>query len=131
MNCLVCGGRLELLPEVVLTGLHGGVTIQLHQRCATHLAHNVLASYHAARADPPPAMIATPLERSGLTARELGVLQRLAGGDTNLGIAGELGLTPKTVKNLVSSILAKLEAASRTEAAVIALRMGLVESSEL
>lgn len=47
---------------------------------------------------------------------------RLMGGNRR-----RLGLSPQHVKNQVSIILSKLEAASRTEAAVIALRSGLVQ----
>lgn len=62
---------------------------------------------------------------SGLTARENDILRLLAGGAGNAEIARELRLTPKTVRNYVSAILAKLGAANRTEAAVLARAAGL------
>jgi DNA-binding NarL/FixJ family response regulator len=60
-----------------------------------------------------------------LTEREREVLDLLAAGASNLTIARELGLTTKTVANHVSNILAKLQAADRTEAIVRARRAGL------
>ena len=46
----------------------------------------------------------------------------MAAGRTNAQIAAELGLADKTVKNYVSSILAKLEVARRAEAAACLAR---------
>ncbi|MDP8948199.1 MAG: response regulator transcription factor [Actinomycetota bacterium] len=65
----------------------------------------------------------------GLTPRELEVLTLLAWGRKNAEIAGELYISERTVKFHVSSILAKLGAETRTEAARIAARRGLVEPS--
>jgi DNA-binding CsgD family transcriptional regulator len=58
---------------------------------------------------------------AGLTAREQEVLRLLAAGRSNREIAAELFIAPKTASVHVSNILAKLGAASRTEAASIAL----------
>lgn len=60
-----------------------------------------------------------------LTEREREVLQLLARNYTNARIAAELVLTPKTVRNYVSSILSKLQAADRTEAAERARLAGM------
>jgi DNA-binding NarL/FixJ family response regulator len=61
-----------------------------------------------------------------LSERELEVLRLLAAGKANADIARELFLSPYTVRNHISSILAKLQIANRTEAAAYAIRSGLV-----
>jgi DNA-binding NarL/FixJ family response regulator len=63
---------------------------------------------------------------SVLTARELDVLAALADGASNKAIARRLGISFHTVKFHVASILAKLDAESRTEAVTQAARLGLV-----
>ena len=55
-----------------------------------------------------------------LTAQELKILELIAQGMTNRQIAGSLFLAEKTVKNYVSSMLAKLNLESRTQAAIFA-----------
>jgi len=60
-----------------------------------------------------------------LTERELDVLGLLAEGYANKQIALQLHLSPGTVRNLVSSILLKLNLSDRTRAAVFALKHGL------
>ena len=60
-----------------------------------------------------------------LTARELDVLAQIASGATNRQIASRLGITERTARTHVSSILAKLGLASRTQAALWALQHGL------
>jgi len=62
---------------------------------------------------------------AGLTDRERDVLRLLAEGQSNKEIGAELFISPKTASVHVSNILAKLHAASRTEAAAIAHREGL------
>jgi DNA-binding CsgD family transcriptional regulator len=62
----------------------------------------------------------------GLTARETEVLHLVAAGCSNRDIAAELFISAKTASVHVSNILAKLNAASRTEAAAIARRAGLI-----
>lgn len=61
-----------------------------------------------------------------LTQRENEVLQLLAQGLTNKGIAHQLGITDHTVKFHVNAIMTKLGAQSRTEAVVRATRAGLI-----
>jgi DNA-binding NarL/FixJ family response regulator len=63
-----------------------------------------------------------------LTPREREVLSLVGRGMANKVIARELGLAEKTVKAHVSSILAKLGVADRTQAALYAVREGLVVS---
>jgi DNA-binding NarL/FixJ family response regulator len=61
-----------------------------------------------------------------LTEREQVVLALMVEGLNNTQIAGELTISPSTVKSHVSNILSKLGVASRTEAVTLALRQGLV-----
>jgi DNA-binding NarL/FixJ family response regulator len=79
----------------------------------------------AAAADGPGGAGAAPGLLSGLTAREREVLRLIAQGSSNREIAAELFIAPKTASVHVSNILAKLGAASRTEAAAIAHRNGV------
>jgi DNA-binding NarL/FixJ family response regulator len=60
-----------------------------------------------------------------LTEREATVLDLISAGKSNRDISQQLGLAEGTVKNHVSSILAKLHARSRTELAVKAVRQGM------
>lgn len=70
--------------------------------------------------------VRTPEMRESLTARETETLRLLARGLANREIAEELGVSEMTVKTHVSSILSKLDLSSRTQAALFALREGLV-----
>ncbi|WP_204140130.1 response regulator transcription factor [Halomicronema sp. CCY15110] len=66
------------------------------------------------------------LESAPLTERELEVLELIVAGYSNAKIAEELYITVGTVKTHVCNILNKLSASDRTQAAVRALRTGLV-----
>ena len=61
-----------------------------------------------------------------LTGRELDVMRLIAEGKSNREIADELFLGEKTIKTHVSSILSKLNMNSRTQAALYAVKIGLV-----
>jgi DNA-binding CsgD family transcriptional regulator len=63
---------------------------------------------------------------AGLTPREIEVLAAMADGASNKMIARRLGISFHTVKFHVASILAKLDADSRTEAVAQGARLGLV-----
>jgi DNA-binding NarL/FixJ family response regulator len=65
----------------------------------------------------------SPEELSVLTDREREIITLIAEGLTNRQIGNRLHLAEKTVKNYVSSILAKLGLESRTQAAVLATRL--------
>ena len=64
--------------------------------------------------------------RTELSDRELDVLKLIANGKDNAQIAGDLHISPKTVKNHISNILMKLQIENRIQAAVYAVRSGIV-----
>ena len=85
---------------------------------------------HAGRKRIPPEVAAHLAEHMGeetLTARELEVLQQIAGGNRNRDIAGRLFISEETVKVHVKHIMEKLGARDRTEAVSIALRRGIIQ----
>ena len=65
---------------------------------------------------------------SVLSEREVDVLKSLGLGLTNAEIASRLFLSEGTVRNYVSSVITKLGVVDRTQAAVLAVRQGIVES---
>lgn len=77
---------------------------------------------------PPPVAkaLASRTPNSDLSTRELEVLEQLVAGKSNKEIATKLGITEATVKSHVSTILLRLNVEDRTQAAVSALRRGLV-----
>jgi DNA-binding NarL/FixJ family response regulator len=75
----------------------------------------------------PVANLVAPAPASeALTPRELQVLQLVAQGLPNKGIARRLGISENTAKFHVASVCGKLSASSRTEAVTIAARRGLI-----
>jgi predicted ATPase/DNA-binding CsgD family transcriptional regulator len=95
------------------------------QAALADLGRRARLSGQAAGGDGAAAMTLTGTPLAGLTGRELEVLRLLAAGHSNKEIGTELFISPKTASVHVSNILAKLNAASRTEAAAIAHRDGL------
>ena len=94
------------------------------------IAHRVLREFNrltAHQAERPPADLPAEPPLEALTERELVILQELARGKNNREIADTLFLAEGTVKNYVSTILAKLHANDRTQAALVALRHGLAK----
>jgi DNA-binding NarL/FixJ family response regulator len=81
-------------------------------------ARTLMSSLHEARDDDP---------TTDLTSRELDVLRLVAAGKPNKQIAAELGISERTARTHVSRILHKLHLSSRTQAALWAVREGLVE----
>lgn len=88
---------------------------QLHPKIARRLME---------RAAPPE----DPLAQ--LSQREREVLRLIAGGRSNKEIGLDLDLTENTVKTYVREILSKLDVADRTQAALLAVRYGLVRPDE-
>jgi NarL family two-component system response regulator LiaR len=75
--------------------------------------------------------VKAPESGEPLTPREVDVLRLMALGRANKEIARELRIGEETVKTHVRKILSKLQAASRTQAALHAIRTGLVSSTKL
>ncbi len=87
--------------------------------------HDVLAgkTYLAPAAA---AKLAEGVARVQLTPRELSTLRLMADGRTNKEIAGDLGITERTVKTHLGHLFEKLGVTTRTEAVRVATRRGLV-----
>lgn len=83
--------------------------------------------------EPPASTVPTGsnLTKSGLTEREEQVLRLIALGKSNRDIAEQLAVAEITVSKHVSNILAKLHLASRTQAALYALKEGLASLDDL
>ena len=111
----------------------GAIGYLLKDVSADELAQAIRAA-HAGRATLSPeaaqalvqAAAQPPTPGHDLTERERDVLALLVQGLNNTQIADKLVVSPSTIKSHVSHILAKLGVASRTEAAALAVRQGLV-----
>ena len=75
--------------------------------------------------------VRAPQSPEALTERETDVLKLIAYGKANKQIARELFIDESTIKSHVHSILSKLDVKSRTQAALHAVRVGLVTAEEL
>jgi DNA-binding NarL/FixJ family response regulator len=120
LPALQAGAAGYLLKNVQPAELHRAIV-------AAHAGEALLDPGVAARlleAIAQPAALAAP-ER--LTPREREVLGLLGRGLSNKRIARELGVAEKTVKTHVGHVLAKLGVTDRTQAALLAVREGLVE----
>lgn len=70
-----------------------------------------------------------PEQSESLTDRETDVLKLIAAGKSNKEVAAALSIAERTVKTHVSSIMGKLDVQSRTQAALYAVRAGIVGDS--
>ncbi len=88
-----------------------------------------IRAVHAGKYFLPPALaaeLAQHVQRPGLTADELAVLRLVVAGRSNKEIGDALGVSEVTVKRRVGHILQKLGAADRTQAAMLAIRRGII-----
>uniref|UniRef100_UPI000A754D9A response regulator transcription factor n=1 Tax=Nocardia anaemiae TaxID=263910 RepID=UPI000A754D9A len=90
---------------------------------AERLAERAGVTLHSTQPEP----VKHPPRTFGLTRRELDVLRLVAQGLSNRQIAAELFISGNTAGVHVSRILTKLGAATRTEAAAVARKHGLIE----
>ena len=107
----------DIQPDELVTSIKkiiGGEN-QLHPKATSHLLANLSNKSKQEK---------NLLE--DLTKRELDVLKEIAQGKSNKEIASTLFITEKTVKTHVSNLLAKLELADRTQAALFAVKNQLV-----
>lgn len=112
MGYLLKDTRADELAKAIKAASRGEV--QLHPEAAKRLIREVRM----------------PESPEKLTERETEVLRLIAKGLSNKDIAMQLVVSEKTVKTHVSNVLAKLHLPSRTQAALYALREGLVSLEE-
>jgi two-component system NarL family response regulator len=130
----VPAGRLIILTtfdedEDIYRGLQAGARAYLLKDVPRDdLLKCVRAVHEGQTIIPPPiaGKLAARLTASELTRREVQVLQLVAEGKGNKEIAAAFCISDGTVKTHVSSILAKLQAADRTQAVTIALKRGIL-----
>jgi DNA-binding NarL/FixJ family response regulator len=119
--------------DSVLPAVRAGVAGYLLKDVGPAELAEALRSVHAGGSPLHPRVAATVLRQvtsdvDPLTPREREVLRLIARGLSNRLIARELVLSEKTVKTHVSAVLAKLGVTDRTQAALLAVRDGVVES---
>jgi two-component system nitrate/nitrite response regulator NarL len=109
----------RVLLEVLQQVLEGNVSVPAALQSASGLSNGSAGS---AAANPPQPLPDVEL----LTLRQLEVLSRVCQGKTNKQIATELGLSEKTVKAHVTAIFKVLGVVNRTQAVLVARRIGMM-----
>ena len=124
LEAILAGACGYLLKDSSIHDLMRGISAAAlgESLISPQIAAKVLRELRAAR----PAPRAAERLRAELTERELEVLRLIANGNDNSQIAAELHISAKTVKNHISSILMKLQIQNRIQAAVYAVRSGIV-----
>ena len=125
---------------IMLTTFEGDVEIQraLEAGARGYLLKNmppselvqVIRQVHAGKKRVPPelaAQLAEHMSDDNLTAREVEVLQQVAGGNRNRDIGELLRISEETVKVHIKHIMDKLGAKDRTQAIAIAVRRGIIQ----
>jgi len=125
-NAIHAGADGFLLKDLSLTALAQSLRLVM-------MGEKVLPSHLAAllisgRMETSPSSVA-PTSQRGLSHREMQILQRLITGDSNKMIANTLGITEATVKVHLKSLLRKINASNRTQAAIWALNNGFTEGA--
>ncbi len=124
MDAILAGACGYLLKDSSIDELMAGIRAAAigESLISPHIAGKVLQRIRATSSQPD---IAETI-RTELSDREIEVLKLIANGKDNAMIAGELHISPKTVKNHISNILMKLQIENRIQAAVFAVRSGIV-----
>ena len=124
MNAVMAGACGYLLKDSSIQELIAGIRAasEGESLISPQIAAKVLQRLRAQSKDAD----AAETIRAELSDRELQVLKLIANGKDNAQIARELFISPKTVKNHISNILMKLQIENRIQAAVYAVRSGIV-----
>jgi DNA-binding NarL/FixJ family response regulator len=124
MDAILSGACGYLLKDSSIQDLINGIesAARGESLISPNIAAKVLQRVRATSTQPD---IATTI-RAELSDREIEVLKLIANGKDNAVIAAELHISPKTVKNHISNILMKLQIDNRIQAAVYAVRSGIV-----
>jgi DNA-binding NarL/FixJ family response regulator len=124
MDAILAGACGYLLKDASIQELVAGIRAAARGESliSPNIAAKVLQRVRATSAQPEIA----DMIRSELSDREIEVLKLIANGKDNALIAAELHISPKTVKNHISNILMKLQIDNRIQAAVYAVRSGIV-----
>ncbi|MCP9484324.1 MAG: response regulator transcription factor [Gaiellaceae bacterium MAG52_C11] len=124
MHAILAGACGYLLKDASIQDLIRGIESAAvgESLISPHIAGKVLQHVRSTTASPD----AAETIRAELSDREVQVLKLIANGKDNAMIAGELHISPKTVKNHISNILMKLQMENRIQAAVYAVRSGIV-----
>jgi DNA-binding NarL/FixJ family response regulator len=124
MDAILAGACGYLLKDASIQDLMKGIEAAAvgESLISPHIAGKVLQHVRATTAAPQ----AAATIRAELSDREIQVLKLIANGNDNAMIARELHISPKTVKNHISNILMKLQIENRIQAAVYAVRSGIV-----
>jgi DNA-binding NarL/FixJ family response regulator len=124
MDAILAGACGYLLKDASIQALMQGIRAAAvgESLISPHIAGKVLQHVRATTAAPE----AAATIRAELSDREIEVLKLIANGKDNGTIARDLHISPKTVKNHISNILMKLQIENRIQAAVYAVRSGIV-----
>ena len=124
MDAIVAGACGYLLKDASIDELMAGIGAAAagESLVSPTIASKVLQRLRATSVSPHEAETI----RSELSDREIQVLKLIANGKDNAQIAADLHISPKTVKNHISNILMKLQLENRIQAAVYAVRSGIV-----
>jgi DNA-binding NarL/FixJ family response regulator len=124
LDAILAGACGYLMKDASIEELMAGIRAAAvgESLISSHIAGKVLQRIRATSSQPD---IAETI-RAELSAREIEVLKLIANGKDNAMIAAELHISPKTVKNHISNILMKLQIENRIQAAVFAVRSGIV-----
>ena len=124
MNAILAGACGYLMKDSSIQDLMQGIRAAAvgESLISPHIAAKVLQRMRATGTSEQDAETI----RAELSDREIEVLKLIANGKDNAQIAGDLHISPKTVKNHISNILMKLQIDNRIQAAVYAVRRGIV-----